>query len=135
MCEIVVDAGTRVPLRHPHHSADERLQHYAAGKPISNRNLGQQGSKDGIGVPLGSGEHIVERPARGQRVMPISPVWDGSAVITHKLAPLSIERRCDAGSTPPPRCARHSDDLVRPVLSTVLAETLLVLPIWALCCQ
>ena len=135
MREVVVDTRTRVPLCHPYHAADHRLQHCAAGEPIFNRNLGEQGSEDGIGVQSDSRQHIVERAARGQGLMPVGPVCDGCAVITHELTPLSIQRLDEAGSTPPPRCACHRDDFVRTVLSTVLVETLLVLPIWASCCQ
>jgi hypothetical protein len=135
MREIVVDTCARVPLRHPYHATDERLQDDTASELISNRNLGQQGSQHGIGVQSGSRYNIVERAAPGQRFVPIHPVCRRCPVITNELVPLSIEPIDDAESSPPERCARHRDDLVRRVLSNVLVETLLVLPIWASCCH
>jgi hypothetical protein len=65
----------------------------------------------------------------------ISPAGRGLPMVADKLAPLSIERLDDAESSPPARCARHRDDFAQRVLSTVLVQTPLVLPISARCCQ
>ena len=67
--------------------------------------------------------------------MPIRPCRDGCPVIMHELPPFSIKRLNNAESMSPACCARHKDDFVRRVLSTVLVETPRVLPIWASCCQ
>jgi len=59
----------------------------------------------------------------------ISPAGRRFPMVSDELAPLSIERLDDAESSPPTRCARHRDDFAQRVLSTVLVETPLVLPI------
>ena len=61
--------------------------------------------------------------------MSISPADRGFPMIADELAPFSIERLDDAESSPPARCARHGYDFAQRVLSTVLVETPLVLPI------
>jgi hypothetical protein len=56
-------------------------------------------------------------------------------MVADELAPLSIERLDNTEFSPPASCAPHTDDFAQRVLSTVLVETPLVLPISTWCCQ
>ena len=80
-CQVVVNARPRVALRHAYHPADERLQYDAAGELISSGELGQQGSKDGIGIQPAGRQNLIERAVRCEHLVPITPACDGIVLI------------------------------------------------------
>ena len=112
----------REPARHIHYDVKELLD-----LPVGII----QNIEIETGVPLQVGDRV----SVSQRLVSISPAGRGCPMVPDELAPLSIERLDDTESSPPARCARHGYDFAQRVLSSVLVETPLVLPIWARCCQ
>jgi hypothetical protein len=67
-----------LPLRHPYHPSDQRLEHDAARELIATGDLSQQRRQNGIRVQPGSLQNVIERPARRKHIVSISRAANGS---------------------------------------------------------
>jgi hypothetical protein len=87
------------------------------------RHLSQQRKEHRIRVQLAEGQHVVERPARRQDLISISPAPHGGSLTGDQFEPFLIKRL--------DKC--HREESGNQVLSDVLVETPHLLAMWARC--